>query len=179
MTLMAPVLHQLKVPLAPELHAYVTRLYGAVNAALKSGAYVGGATLSSADISIWVLFSHLVAHAPFANLPQLQAWYDGIAKLPQLMVRERERVQNVRIVLVNNPSVSCTQESLAEFKTSPKGLDQFNTLSGIHMNLRGGAKNADLEATEAEVDVPESELADARAAFAFKPFVATKEPRTV
>lgn len=100
MTLLAPALHQLKVPLSAELQSYVTRLYSSLNTALMNNAYLSGALLSSADISIWVLLSHLVAYAPLDKLPQLRTWYESITKLHQVQVRIQ--IKPVRMIYLNS-----------------------------------------------------------------------------
>lgn len=87
MTLLAPFLQQLKSTWTAELNDGVLRLFGVVNAALKTNRYVAGSAITSADISIWVLVSQLVSHVPLDRLPALNAWFEGISALPAIKVK--------------------------------------------------------------------------------------------
>lgn len=87
MTRLAPLLHQPKSAWTTDMNDSVLRLFGVAEAALTSGQYIGGTTLTSADISIWVLLSHLVSQAwLLQQLPAVRAWFEGISELPQVKV---------------------------------------------------------------------------------------------
>ncbi len=74
-----------KIPYAMERYAKeVNRLYGVLDMQLaRTGAFVGGADYSIADIAIfpWVR-TYKAQQVPLQNFPQVQAWYEGLMQRP-------------------------------------------------------------------------------------------------
>ena len=74
-----------KIPYAMERYAKeVNRLYGVLDMQLaRTGAFVGGADYSIADIAIfpWVR-TYKAQQVPLQDFPQVQAWYEGLMQRP-------------------------------------------------------------------------------------------------
>lgn len=144
--------------------AIVRRALATINDALSGNdAFLVGAQLSSADISLWVLVTELLAYVTLDQLDAAKKWYDSIGALPAVAAAR------------------------AEFPTVPNSLIGSNQFGGFRASgseVIDGISNgktpvkSDFE-FEWDAKLSDSCMLVAEKRFEYEEYVVQKEPRTV